>query len=131
MIVSGEEVARFVSESLGMAFCPPYSTMGTERGGKIVNGVLFNHFEGADIHVSIAGRGWGKGFIREVGRYVFEQLDCERMTVVTEQPKICEIAKRLGGEVEGRLRNHFGYGRDGVVIGILRSDFRFANFARN
>jgi RimJ/RimL family protein N-acetyltransferase len=130
LIAVGEEVARFVSDSLGFGLCPPYAAMGIERDGKIIGGVLFNHFEGADVHVSIAGTGWTPGFMRAVGHYVFSQLDCERMTAITEQPAVVKIAKRMGGEVEGKMRNHFGAGRDGTVIGILRADFKYGSFAR-
>jgi RimJ/RimL family protein N-acetyltransferase len=130
LIVAGEQVAKFVSERLGFGLCPPYSAMGIERDGEIVGGVLFNHFEGADVHVTIAGEGWNPGFMRAVGHYVFNQLDCERMTAVTEQPAICKIAKRMGGVIEGTMRNHFGRGRDGILIGILRDSYRFGSFSR-
>lgn len=130
MIVVGQQVAEFVSDRLGFGLCPPYAAMGIERDGEIIAGVLFNHFEGADVHVTIAGQGWTPGFMRAVGHYVFNALDCERMTAVTEQPSIVKIAKRMGGDVEGRLRNHFGRDRDGLLIGILRDSYRFGSFAR-
>lgn len=47
------------------------------------------------------------------------------MTAITEQPKIVRIGERLGGQVEGCLRNHFGPMRDGYVIGILKNEYRF------
>jgi len=47
------------------------------------------------------------------------------MTITTEKPEVVEYAKRLGGEVEGRLRDHFGEGRDATIIGILKKDWRF------
>ena len=123
MIVSGEEVARFVSERLNFALCPPYTAMGIERDGKIVAGVLLNCFEGADVHVTIAGAGWTRAFIEAVGQYVFDQLGCERMTATTEQRSVVKIACRLGGQIEGKLRSHFGPGRDAVIVGILRNEF--------
>jgi hypothetical protein len=46
------------------------------------------------------------------------------MTVITEQPKVVEYAQRIGGVVEGALRNQFGAGRDGVLIGILRDEWK-------
>lgn len=125
MIVCDERVARFVSEKLGFALCPPYSVMGIERDGEIVGGVLFNHFEGADVHVSLAGEGWNRAFIEAVGRYVYDQLRCERMTAVTADPAVVDYARRLGGEVEGCLRSHFGPGKDAAIVGILREDWRF------
>lgn len=125
MIVSGDQVARFISERLGIALCPPYSTIGIEQDGRIVAGALFNQFEGADVAVSIAGEGWTREFMRQVGRYVYDTLGCERMTITTEFPQVAGYAERLGGQREGLLRSHFGPGRDGIIVGILRDEYRF------
>lgn len=125
MIVSDERVAQFVSHRLGVGLCPPYSTIGIERNGRIVAGAVFNQFEGPDVAVSIAGTGWSREFMRQVGRYVYDTLGCERMTVTTEFPQVASYAERLGGKREGLLRNHFGAGRDGIIVGILRDEYRF------
>lgn len=125
MIVCDERVARFVSEQLGFALCPPYSVMGIERDGEIVGGVLFNQFEGANIHFSAAGKGWTLGFMRAVGEYVFGQLGCERMTATTESPLVADYAERLGGQREGLMRSHFGKGRDAIIVGVLRDEWKF------
>lgn len=129
MIVTGDGVAQFVSERIGAGLCPPYTTMGLVRGNELVSGVVFNQFEGFDVHVTIAGSHWTRRFIKAVGNYVYRQLGCLRMTVTTEQDQVAQYAIRLGGEVEGLLRNHFGPGRDGIVIGILREDFVCGRFA--
>lgn len=125
MIVSDERVARFVSERLGFGLCPPFTAMGIERGGQIVAGVVFNHFEGADVHVTIAGEGWTRGFLRAVGTYVYDVLGCERLTAVTACEKVAAFGARLGGQFEGRLRSHFGPGKDGIIVGILREEWRY------
>lgn len=125
MIVSDVRCAKLVSDALGMGFCPPYTCMGIERGGEVVGAVLFNHFEGADVHVTVAGHGWTKAFLRAVGRYVFETLGCVRMTAVTGSDEIARFAERLGGQREGLLRSHFGVGRDGIICGILASEWKF------
>lgn len=124
-IVTDERVAVFLAKALGINVVPPYTVVGTEKDGEIINGVLINHFTGHDCHVSIAGRGWTKQIIRGVGEYVFDQLLCLRMTVLTEQPHVVRIAERLGGQVEGLLRNHFGEGRDAFVVGILNKDWPY------
>lgn len=124
LIVAGEEVARFVSERLGVSISPPYTTLGIERGGEIVAGCLFHCFEGPDIAVTVAGTGFTRAFIRTVGQYVFGQLGCVRMTVTTGDLKVVEYAHRLGGQTEGRLRSHFGPGADGIVVGILREEWK-------
>jgi RimJ/RimL family protein N-acetyltransferase len=99
--------------------------MGIERDGKVIGGVVFNVFEGADLHVTVAGRGFNRAFLADVGAYVFQQLGCERMTVLTEQARIVRIAEKLGGEIEGLLRNHFGRDRDGYLVGILKDDWKY------
>ena len=124
-IVDDERVARFVGERVGRVIVPPFTVMGIERNGEIVAGVIFNHYEVTDVHVTIAGHGWTRGFLAEVGHYVFGALRCERITVVTEQPEVVRIAERLGGEIEGLMRSHFGQGRDGIVLGILKTDYRY------
>ena len=125
MIVTGEQVAVFLAKALQRNVVPPYTAVGTERDGEIINGVLINHFTGHDVHVSVAGRGWSREIIVGVGEYIFDKLLCERMTMITEQPRVIALALKFGGEIEGRLRNHFGPDRDGTIIGILKSDWPF------
>lgn len=125
MIVDDERVARFVSGRLGFGLCPPYTAMGIERDGEIIGGVVFNMFEGADVHVSVAGYGWTREFLRAVGAYVFDTLGCERITAITADEVTATFAERLGGQHEGILRNHFGNGRNGFVAGILASEWKF------
>ena len=124
MIISDERVARFVQDALG-PFVPPYTCLGVERGGVIVAGAILNHFEGADIHVSAAGRGWTLPFMRALGEYVYTQLGCERMTFVTERPDVVDYVQRMGGQIEGRMRNHFGPGRDATLLGVLKKEYRY------
>jgi len=124
-IVDDERVARFVGDRVDSVIVPPYTLMGIEKDGEIIAGVVFNHFTGCDLHVTIAGTGWTKGFLADVGQYVFGQLNCIRITVVTEQPKVVRIAERLGGDIEGLMRNHFGPSRDAYLVGILREDWKF------
>lgn len=125
MIVSDERCARFVSERLGFGLCPPFTAMGIERDGEIVGAVVFNHFEGADVHVSVAGCGWTRAFLRAVGKYVFDTLACARMTAITADEITATFAERCGGQHEGVLRSHFGPGRDAFMAGILASEWKF------
>jgi RimJ/RimL family protein N-acetyltransferase len=125
MIVSDQLVAEFIGKELGFGVFPPWTAMGIEKEGAIIGGVLFNCFEGSDLHVTVAGRGFGKNFLQNVGDYVYNQLGCTRMTIQTEKDSIVGIATRMGGKVEGRLRDHFGKGRDAIIIGILRDEYRY------
>lgn len=125
MIVTDERVSAFIAERLGYSPCPPFTVMGIERNGGIVGACLFNCFEGADVHVSAAGIGWTLPFMRALGDYVYRQLGCERMTLTTADESVARYAERLGGKREGLLRSHFGKGRDGIVIGVLRDEYLY------
>lgn len=125
MIVTDNRVAIFVSERLGYALCPPYSCAGIERDGELIAGVIFNNWEGADIHVTAAGSMWTKEFMQAIGEYVFDQLGCQRMTFITEKKAVGRLAEKLGAKKEGRLRNHFGANRDGLLFGCLRDEYRY------
>lgn len=125
MIVSDDRIAPFVAKECGVQIVPPYTAIGIEQSGKIVAGVILNMWTGADIHMTAAGRGWTKGFLAEIGDYVFNKLKCSRITAVTEQDKVVRLAKRLGGEVEGIMRNHFGPNRNAYVIGFLEADWPY------
>ena len=125
MIVTDDRVARFVGERVNAIIYPPFTCMGIERDGSIVAGAVFNCFTKHDIEVTVAGHGWTKGFLKAVGEYVFRQLGCVRMQVTTEQEAIARVSERMGGKREGLLRDKFGTGRNGIVLGILKSEYRF------
>lgn len=125
IVVTDERVAKFVGERVASIIVPPFTAMGIEQDDEIVTGIVFNHFTGCDVHMTIAGKFWPRGFLADIGAYAFGQLKCLRMTAITEQPRVVRMAKRLGGQLEGCLRNHFGPGRDGFVVGFLREDWKF------
>lgn len=127
MIVTDQRVVQFVISKTGIEVCPPYTAMGIERDGKIVAGTIFSQFERQDVHVTVAGErnAFTRKYLKAVGNYVFSELGCIRLTIVSEQPKVIEIATRLGAHTEGRIRNHFGPGRDGILLGILKDEWAF------
>jgi hypothetical protein len=125
VIVTDERVAKFVGERCETIIYPPFTAMGIERNGEITAGVVFNCYSGNDIAVTVAGDRFNREFIAAVGRYVFEQIGCLRLSITTERPKVIEIAERLGAKIEGVKRNHFGEGRDATILGILREDWDF------
>ena len=126
-IVSHDGVRSFIESALDLKLCPPCSFMGLEQDGRIIAAVAFNVFEGHDLHFSAAGCGWNKKFLSEVGRYVFDVLGCQRMTAVTESAEVARLAQRLGGQIEGCLRNHFGPDRNAYIVGILAKEYKFWN----
>ena len=124
-IVGDERVSLFVGRRIDAVICPPFTAMGIEKDGEIIAGAIFNCFTRSDVHVTIAGHGWTRGFLTEVGAYVFGKLGCCRISIETEQVQVVRIAERLGGQIEGMKRNQFGPGRDAFIIGILAAEYRF------
>jgi len=125
VIVTDDRVAKFVGARVDAIIYPPFTAMGIERDGEIIGGVVFNCFTGPDVEVTVAGRGWTRGFLSSVGAYVFGQLGCVRAQITTEQESVARLAERLGGRREGVLRDKFGRGRDGIVIGVLEQEYKF------
>lgn len=124
MIVSDERVAQYVGSKVGETFQPPYTCLGVEAGGVITAGIVFNVWTGPDVQLTIAAeRHLPRRFLRRVAHYVTKELGCIRATMLTEQARVVDLVKRMGGVPEGRLRNHFGPGRDAVVLGILQEDW--------
>lgn len=123
--MTDDRVARFVGARVGLIIYPPFTSMGIERGGNVIGGVVFNCFTGPSIEATVAGRGWSRGFFEAVGRYVFDQLGCIRIDVTTEHEAVAQMAERLGARREGVLRDKFGRGRDGIVLGVLEQEYRF------
>ena len=125
MIATDERVARFVGAQIGCIIYPPFTCMGLEQDGEIVGGAVFNCFTGHDVELTVAGKGWTRAFYRAVGEYVFGQLGCVRFQMTTDQESVAQLAERLGGKREGVLRDKFGRGRDGIVLGVLEQEYRF------
>lgn len=127
MIVTDARVAEYVGAKVNQVIYPPWTAMGVERDGKIVCGAVFNCFTGYDCHLTIAAEKGAitRKFLKEMGRYVGELMGCGRITFITERPEVIDLAKRLGAQTEGRIRNHFGSGRDAILLGILREEWIF------
>lgn len=127
MIVTGENVATYVAGKMGTQFYPPYTTIGVEKDGSVVAGIVFNGWTGPDVQLSIAAEpgAISRRFLSRVGSYITNELGCIRATCETEQPAVVKMVERMGGKVEGIKRNHFGEGRDATLVGVLKEDWKF------
>jgi RimJ/RimL family protein N-acetyltransferase len=123
--LDGPEVAQWLAGHFNEVFCPPFYAFGWERDGEIIAAVLFNQFEGWDVAVTAAGTGWTRRMLREIGVYAYSVLGAGRITLTTESETVAKYAERLGAVREGVLRNHFGKGRNGIVLGILKDEYLY------
>lgn len=127
MIVTDSRVALYVGQRNEQRIEPPFTAMGVDRNGAIVAGAIFRNFNGPDCDVMVVGDvdAFSPLFVRSIGRYVFEQLGCCRLSMTTDQPRVVELALRLGAKVEGLKRDGFGPGKDATLLGVLRSEWKF------
>ena len=128
LIVIDGRVARYVAEKNKGYIIPPYTSLGVERDGKIIAGAVFRNYTEIDVEVTVVGEcvsAFTPRFIRTIGRYVFNQMGCIRLSMVTTQPRVVALALRLGAKVEGVKRNGFAKGEDATMLGVLREDWKF------
>ncbi len=124
MIISTPHCAAFVTSRTGFEFKSPHVAIGFSRGDIIYSAIVFQHWSGADIELTVAGDDLPRSLLREAGRYAFDVLKCARVTFRTPPDNTAAIIAmgRLGGRLEGTQRRFYG-DRDALVFGILKEDY--------
>lgn len=114
--------------SLCHTFLPPYTALGlADDTGRIRGAVVLTGFTGAEIELSVYGRGcWTRRVIRAVFDALFNTMLCARVTVhVRASNREAEdLASRLGFKREGIVRRKYG-NEDGILMGMLREECRW------
>ena len=126
-ILVGARAEDWIGEQVGRPICQPCVVLGLEVDGEMAGAVAFNNWTGANVFVTVAGspKAWTRIFLNRLARYAFGELGCERVTMTTEHEHVAALCRRLGGQQEGTMRSAFGRGRDGLIFGILRDEWRF------
>lgn len=125
---AGEATAKWASLKAQKQFVPPYTIWGiADRNCRLIAALIFNDFADHNIEMSYVGKGgFSKGICRQIAKFCFIELDCERVTLRTKASNQKLIAAlEWGGFVkEGTLRKWYG-DENAVVLGMLKEECRF------
>lgn len=123
----GEWVKTRIPE-IGPSWGEWYQAIGLEEDGKLIAGVVYNLYSGADIAMHVAGEGrWLRGeFTHAAFGYPFLQLKTRRVSSYTASRNETSIRLQigLGFEYEGRMR-HALPDDDVLIFGLLKEHCRY------
>jgi len=139
VIDAGERVrvAAWVASRIRDMGTPPlrdYEAIGVVRDGQLIGGVIYTEYREIapgchDMRMHCAGDpGWlTRATLRAFFGYPFHQLGCIRVTatVARANRRALDMNRRLGFVIEGCIRDGYGPGRDGLLLGMLRRDCRW------
>jgi RimJ/RimL family protein N-acetyltransferase len=119
------DIAQWAASNLGIEISPPFVAIGVADAAGLRGGIVYNNYNRHDIEMSIYGPGcMYRGVIRAALSYPFDQLGVLRVTAQTRRGNklMRALLPRLGFELEGVKRRHFGPNRrdDAFVYGLLR-----------
>lgn len=125
---ASDEVAKWAGYQLGTEFVPPFIAWGIlDRKGKLIGAVIFNDHADRNVEITTCGiRVYWRGVFREVFRYAFDDLNCERTTVRTRSDNeiVKTFIRKIGFTQEGVLRKWYG-DADAIVYGMLKSECKW------
>jgi len=124
MLAVGTHVVQWVGDATGHVYPPGAVGVGYERGGRVVQGVVFTDYTGANIQIHIArdpSHPFYPAFIAAAMDYPFRQLGCRRLTafVAAKNIKSQRLAEKFGGVPEGIMLDALD-DDDLIVYGLLR-----------
>lgn len=121
-------IAGIAGAQLGITFAPPFIALASIDDNGIIGGiVIFNNYDGANIDITAVGKGaWSPRVVRDICRYVFNQLGCARITAkVRKNDRKTRKLLNKHSYFETGLRDWFGVGRHGVQYRMTRDECRF------
>ena len=134
MLVTGKEVVAWVYEPLGGAVNDSSSGLGwLNSDGCLVGGFVVEGWKGSNawVHQRQEGR-TGREFWYAMADWVFNQLDCKRITgpVADSNQRAIELNKNIGFEHEATLRGAAYDGTDLHLMVLWKENCRMLNWGK-
>ena len=129
LVTDSEAVAHWVAARCDVGqFQAPYTAFGwADASGQIVGGAVFNAWNGANVELSLAGRGSvSRQAFRDMAEYAFRQIGTRRITMHTKagNRRLIGQALRNGFALEG-FRTRFFPDDDAVALVLLPEHCRW------
>ena len=131
MIVSGENVVKFVSEKTNATF-KECAAIGIEKDGAIIAGVVFDEWNGANANITVASDGsrkWlNRHFLLAVFDYAFNVLKAKRLTALIAEfnKDSMRFCRHIGFTPEATLTDAHPSG-DLYVYRLMRDECKWRN----
>lgn len=131
MIILGQDdlVIPWIIERIPhTSFFDDATSIGVERDGELIGGVLYSNYRDRDIEMSAAGEGnWlNRANLYAFFAYPFLQLGCARVTAIVPKRNkdVRKFIEKVGWVIEGRHRHAFP-NDDAISYGMLKNDCRW------
>jgi RimJ/RimL family protein N-acetyltransferase len=126
-----DEVMKFVAGMTGEDRYDNCTTIGLERDGHIVAGVLYQGHNGPNVLMHFSRQGsrhlLTRAFVCAAFMYPFQVLGCNRVTGLVRLDNLDaqRLDEHLGFVREGIMRQGARDGTDFILYGMLRRECRF------
>ena len=123
MIVSGNEVGKWVCEKIGSDWIAEGAAcIGEAKDGKLVSGVFYNQYNGASIYFTLAtDTSLSRSFVQAMLSYPFDVLkvNCLIAQVSSSNVKSLKLANHLGFKQIGSIPSAMPDG-DMVILSLVK-----------
>lgn len=110
IVVNYPGLGDWVAKQTGGEFSGLGATFGYVRNGELQAGILYDNYNGANIHVAVAavpgGKWMTKEFLRVAFDYPFRQLNVRRITALIAESNAPSI----------RFTEHMGFTREATLV---------------
>ena len=124
-ITQGDHVGVWVAEQTTGSYHYNAQSIGLDRDGQVVAGVIYESFMGTSItcHIAIAGR-VNKKFLRAIFNYPFKVCNVEKIIapITGDNDKSIKLVKNMGFTEEARIKRSNG---DMIFFTMLKDNCKF------